>query len=153
MVAKCCLWQPHQTRGGRNRHKRGRLSATIKDRLERGKCGDIINLWKDYVISCQERHLQGQGDQDAASIRQACHLVSEGRYARACQALNSLGVHQLTDTIRERLLSLHPPSPALGEPNDELPEASYINKDAAYASLQSFPKDTAPGAFVNPTTH
>ena len=153
MVAKCCLWQPHQTRGGRNRHKRGRLSATIKDRLERGKCGDIINLWKDYVISCQERHLQGQGDQDAASIRQACHLVSEGRYARACQALNSLGVHQLTDTIRERLLSLHPPSPALGEQNDELPEAFYIGRKAVLASLQSFPKDTAPGASLLTPQH
>ena len=118
MVAKCCLWQPRKTRGGRNRHKKGRLSVTIKDRLERWKCGDITNLWKDYVISCQERHMQGQGDQDVASIRRARRYASEGRYAHACQALDSLGVHQLTNTIKERLVSLHSPSPALGEQNE-----------------------------------
>ena len=69
MVAKCCLWQPRRTRGGRNRHKKQRLPAMVKYRLERWKCGDITNLWKDYVDSCQKRHLQGQGDQDMASVR------------------------------------------------------------------------------------
>ena len=49
--------------------------------------------------------------------------------------------------------ALHPPSPALSEPNDELPEASYINKEAVLASLQSFPRDTAPGASLLTPQH
>ena len=153
MVAKCCLWEPHRTRGGRKRHKKERGPLRIMGRLERWKCGDITTLWKEYVDSCQERRMQGQGDQDVASVRRARRLASEGRYARACQALTSLGVHRLTDPIKERLHSLHPSSPALGEQSDELPEAYCIDKKAVLAALQSFPKDTAPGASLMTPQH
>ena len=103
--------------------------------------------------SCRERHLQGQADQDVASVRRARRLASEGRYARACQTLTTLGVHAVTDSIWGKLLSLHPSSPAPGDHTDELPEASYIDRDAVLASLLSFPKDTAPGASLLTPQH
>ena len=64
-----------------------------------------------------------------------------------------MSAHARPYTIRVRLLSLHPPSPALGEQNDELPEAFYIGRKAILASLQSFPKDTAPGASLLTPQH
>ena len=67
--------------------------------------------------------------------------------------LPTLGVHAVTDDIRDKLLSLHPLSPSPGEQTDDLPEASYINKDAVLASLQTFPKDTAPGASLLTPQH
>ena len=62
-------------------------------------------------------------------------------------------MHAVTDDIRDKLLSLHPLSPSPGEQTDDLPEASYINKDAVLASLQTFPKDTAPGASLLTPQH
>ena len=146
MVAKCCLWQPRRTRGGRkHRRCKDRLPTLIAERLNRRKRGEVNSLWEEYTDSCQERLQRGQPDLDAASARRARRLASEGRYARACKTLTTLGVHAVTDDIRDKLLSLHPSSPSPVGQVDDLPEASYIGKDAVLASLQSFPKDTAPG--------
>ena len=154
MVAKCCLWQPRRTRGGRKHCRcKNRLPTLIAERLNRWKRGEVNSLWEEYTDSCQERLQRGQPDLDAASARRARRLASEGRYARACKTLTTLGVHAVTDDIRDKLLSLHPSSPSPVGQVDDLPEASYIGKDAVLASLQSFPKDTAPGASLLTPQH
>ena len=154
MLAKCCLWQPRRTRGGkRHRNSTQRLPDIITDRLKRWKRGELDSLWKEYVESCRERNLQGQADPDVASVRRARRLASEGRYARACQTLTTLGVHEVSDAIWSKLRSLHPSSPAPEDPSDDLPEASYINRDAVLNSMLSFPKDTAPGASLLTPQH
>ena len=74
--------------------------------------------------SCRERHLQGQADQDMASVRRAYQLVLEGRYDGACQTLTTLGVHEVTEAIWGKLHSLHPSLTTPEDQIDELPEAS-----------------------------
>ena len=103
MLAKCVLWQPRRTRGGRNRHRKQRVPTIVKERLERWEKGDILNLWDEYVNTCQEHPLQRPADPDTASIRRARRLAPEGRYARACQILTSLGVHTVTEEIWDKL--------------------------------------------------
>ena len=123
MLAKCCLWIPQRTRGGR-KGSRGActLSAIITKRLRRWQQGDVEGLWLEASQQRSDNENGRSRDAGPASIRRAKKLASEGLYGRACQAMSSPGIHNMTEDVKKSLVDLHPQS-LLPTTPDDLPES------------------------------
>ena len=143
MLPKCVLWIPRGARGGHSASKgRNSLAKVLKRRLEQWQLDQLDSLWNQVPKAGQREEF----DEEAAVARRALKLASEGQYRRACQALGSLGVHKMNDSVIKILDDLHPRSPKPALPSDSPPEAVVFDQHEIRNALFGFAPHTSAGA-------
>ena len=99
------------------------LHSILQTRLRRWQSGEERALWGEYKPESGNRERRVQNAGMAAEVKQARRKAAEGEYSKACQALDSPGVHQLTEEVVAILRDLHPTGAAVRPATGGLPSA------------------------------
>ena len=149
MLAKCCLWVPPSSRGGRKARGKDALSNIIASRLAKWQADEHAALWdemRENMAKTKAGLSRSQGvslaEQQAARAKR---LAAEGLYSRASDALTSNGLHKRCDEVVQTLKNLHPRGPQVSPAEVELTEAIEFDVPAVKKALGSFPKLSGAG--------
>ena len=108
---KLCLRMPE--RGGKKEKRRE--TSSVATRLQKAKENKWRELWEE--LKCEEERRQKRGrfqrrEQEGGISKKlrkrVIDLVEEGRYAKACRALEDIGLHDLTPEVVDQLALKHP---------------------------------------------
>ena len=143
-------------RGGKK--EKHREVSDVATRLKKAKEHRWAELWEELTIEEARRKKKSYSNQreqekgGAKKLRKrVIELVEEGRYAKACRALEDVGLHNLTPQVVDELASKHPqvdPASVTEAPRRSgFVDGSWVvDKETVKKALLAFPRGTGAGA-------
>ena len=147
LLTKLTLGSP--PRGGKRRQFN--VSATINRRLNYWHKGDIPLLWTEAVNSSNKPAKSNTSPKGKLNLRQtgvkrALIQAKEDHYGKAIRCLSSSGVADTTDLqALQDLIKCHPQAP-MPHFKKDIPAPIHVDASQVLSTLNSFPRDTSPGA-------
>ena len=149
---KLCLRSPPRS----GRKKRGCFVSAnwLSSLLLKAKAGNMQDLFDDANKIGSRRRPGVSHRNDIALRERVLALAEEGQYGKACRALSSQGLHELSPAVVASLESKHPQNqpPFPCEQNYPSSPPSFSPEEILKA-LRGFPKGTAPGGSAMRVSH
>ncbi len=140
ILAKITLSPPPRIKGGK---KRTPPQSTIRRRLLAWKKGDIQGLWQE--ATSQSVPTRNDSGPPPSSRQRALALAREGKYSKAIQSLDSLGIAQPDNVTALRELRDRHPLNVQPMERSTFPPHLTVDEPQVKAAITHFPKGSSPG--------